>query len=124
MKTIFTRLRNSVKFPLGQKSNSIILGFKKANSIPTLPNWLEKLNKNIFIRIFRFIGGFCVLLVFTGYSLEFPDLLQYIVILLSIFQILQMWLIFITKAIYMTYTLIYKKTDFEVRNSPSLRPHR
>jgi len=112
MRTLLNKIL--VKYPLDK--NSIILGFKKAYSLPTLPYKLEKIYYHILFRILRVIGGGCLFLVITGYSLKLPYLVQYIVIPLSIFQTIQMWLIFMIKGIYMTYYLIYKKKEFEVRN--------
>jgi len=96
----------------------ISLGLKKGYNIPTLPHKLENLYSNIYIRIFRVIGGLCLLLVLTSNYSLFPVYLHTLIKIIGFIQSIQIVIIFIIKAIYASYTLIYKSKDFEVRNSP------
>lgn len=96
----------------------ISLGLKKGYNIPTLPHNLENLYSNIYIRIFRVIGGLCLLLVLTSNYSLFPVYLHTLIFFLGFIQSIQIVIIFIIKAIYASYTLIFKSKDFEVRNSP------
>ena len=45
--------------------NNLKLGNIKVYKTPTLPNQVINFNKNIFVRIFRVIGGICLLLTLT-----------------------------------------------------------
>jgi hypothetical protein len=86
--------------------------------MPLLPNTVQSFLSNIYVRILRFIGGLCVLLVFTKTYLIFPNFLRWIILILSLLQMMQMFIIIIIKVIYSIYTLIFNKHKFEVRNSP------
>ena len=98
--------------------NEIKLGLIKSNSIPTLPSKVENFHTHIFTRIFRFIGGICVILNLTKYYTLFPSFLPQIILIISIFHISYFMIILFIKIIFMSYNLIYKKELFEVRNSP------
>src|SRR5215813_8719992 len=99
-------------------SHSIFLAIKKANSVSLLPKKIEILYQNIFVRIFRFIGGICLLIVLTSYYLKIPVYLHNPIIIIGFLQSVQIFIIFIIKICYGFYTLKYKKKEFEVRNSP------
>lgn len=96
----------------------LFLGFKKGYNIPTLPHKLENLYSNIYIRIFRVIGGLCLLLVLTSNYSLFPVYLHTLIKIIGFIQSIQIVIIFTIKAIYASYTLIYNSKDFEVRYSP------
>ena len=98
--------------------NSIILGIKNGMRIPTLPVKINKIYNHIYFRIIRVIGGICLILNLTKFYLNFPDIFQYLILAFSLFQIIQILIIFTIKLIYGIYTLIYKSKEFEVRNSP------
>ena len=55
-----------------QGKNAFYLGFIRAYSLPTLPAKLELFYNNIFVRIFRFIGGLAFLLIVTKTYLILP----------------------------------------------------
>ena len=90
----------------------------KAYSVPMLPKKIEYIYSNIYVRILRFIGGVCLLLVLTNKYLLLPIYLHKIIIVVGAIQSIQILIIFIIKIIYGLYTLMYKSKDFEVRNSP------
>jgi hypothetical protein len=98
--------------------NSFILGVKKGFNIPMLPNKISIYYNNIFIRILRFIGGVCLLLVLTSAYINLPKYSQNIILIMAIIQSIQIILILIIKLFYAFYTLRCKGKDFEVRNSP------
>lgn len=98
--------------------NSIKLGIRKGLEIPTLPLKLRKFYDHILIRVLRFIGGFCLILNLTKFYLSFPEILRYIILIMSAIQITQILIITAIKIIYTSYKLIYKPEEFEVRNSP------
>nr|UEK25959.1 hypothetical protein [Mutinus fleischeri] len=100
------------------EKNSICLGIKKGYNIGILPDNLYKLYNNIVIRILRFIGGVCLLLVFTSYYLKLPIILHNFIIIIGFIQSMQILIILLIKIIYGIYTLKYKSKEFEVRNSP------
>lgn len=89
--------------------NSIILGFKKANSISLLPKKIELFYQHIFVRILRFIGGLCLLIVLTKNHLLFHIYLQIPIIILGFLQSVQILIIFIIKIIYGFNTLKHRK---------------
>src|SRR5229473_2505394 len=100
------------------KNNSFYKGVMKGYKVPTLPKKIELILNNVYIRILRFIGGLCLLLILTSSHLSFPMYLQFIIVILGCLQSIQIMVIFVIKFIYGIYTLIYKAKDFEVRNSP------
>jgi hypothetical protein len=52
----------------------IILGLKEGWNIPTLPEKKIRLHEHPYTRIFRFIGGICVLLTITKKVFLFPKI--------------------------------------------------
>lgn len=98
--------------------NAIFLGVKKGLSVPLLPTKISSLYNHIYLRIFRFIGGVCLLLVLTSNYRHLPTFLHLIIIIVGAIHSIQMCVIFLIKACYGIYTLKYKPEDFEVRNSP------
>ena len=106
-----------ISMPMAVSKSSVYLGFVKAYNIPTLPKKLEIIYSNIYVRILRFIGGFCLLLILTNNHLSLPNCLHKLIIVVGAIQSIQILTIFIVKIIYGLYTLIYKSKDFEVKNS-------
>lgn len=98
--------------------NSIYLGIMKAYSIPTVPLSVENYYNNVFVRIFRVIGGISVIMVLTKFYLNLPEYLHLFCTIIASIQVTLVMIIFIIKFFYGIYTLIYKKEIFEVRNSP------
>lgn len=90
----------------------------KGLSIPMLPVKVERLYNNIFVRIFRFIGGVAFLMVISNIFLHLPELLQLFFAIMASIHITQIMIMFIMKSSYGIYTLVFKKELFEVRNSP------
>ena len=98
--------------------NSIKLGIIKGYSVNTLPdNFYLKYN-HIYVRILRFIGGFCLLLSLTHNYVYFPIYLHTPILVIGFLQSIQILFILIFKFIYGIYTIKNKKGVFEVRNSP------
>lgn len=97
---------------------SFYLGFMKAYNVPILPKKIESVYSNIYVRILRFIGGVCLLLILTNKHLLLPIYLHKVIIVVGAIQSVQILIVFIIKVIYGLYTLLYKPKDFEVRNSP------
>ena len=98
------------------KKNSIYLGIVKGYNVPMLPKKIETIYNNIYIRMLRFIGGLCLLLVLTSHYSWFPIYLQIIIIIVGAIQSIQIFIILFIKIIYGIYTIIYKPKIFEVRN--------
>ena len=109
---------------------NIILGFKHAWGIPSLPPKIEYFYNHIFTRIFRFIGGVTLLLILTQkYDLSALDIINFnkclrieiIFYFISIYAIVFIiFTVFIgwIKIIYTLYLLFKRPEIFEVRNSP------
>ena len=97
------------------KNTTIYLGFMKAYSVPMLPKKIEYIYSNIYVRILRFIGGVCLLLVLTNTYLLLPIYLHKIIIVVGAIQSIQILIIFTIKIIYGLYTLIYKSKEFEIK---------
>ena len=85
-------------------------------SVSTLPVKVEIFYNNVFIRIFRVIGGISFVMVVTKIYLHLPEYLHLFLTIIAAIQITQMIIILIIKFFYGIYTLIYKKEVFEVRN--------
>ena len=98
------------------QKNSTYLGIKKGLSMSLLPAKVEKFYSYIFIRILRFLGGLCLLLVLTSWYLELPLMLHNTIIIVGFIQSIQILIICLIKVIYGVYRLKYKSKDFEVRN--------
>jgi hypothetical protein len=63
----------------------ILTGFKKANSIPTLPDHIIKLQAHPLIRIFRVIGGVSFITMISYSRLNYPIYLLYLLMFISVF---------------------------------------
>ena len=95
---------------------SIVLGIKKGYNIPLLPANIEIIYSNIYSRILRFIGGFCLLLALTKFYLFLPTFSHKIIIILGAIQSVQIILILTIKIVYGIYVLKYKSKEFEIRD--------
>ena len=77
-------------------------------------------NNHIFTRIFRFIGGICVVIFTTNNSLNtldsFYEIIQYYIIIYGAVFMVYFLIIIFTKIFYGLYIVIYHKEKFEVRN--------
>jgi|ERR1700733_65131 len=96
--------------------NSIYLGIVKGYNVPTLPKNVEIILNNIYVRILRFIGGLCLLIVLTSSYSGLPKYLQLMIIIAGCLQSIQIIMIICIKLIDGIYTLKYKPKEFEVRN--------
>ena len=94
--------------------NSIILGVKKGYNVPLLPKKIEIIYSNIYSRILRFIGGFCMLIALTKYYLLLPLFFHKWIIILGLIQAVQIIVILTIKIVYGIYILKYKPKKFEV----------
>lgn len=77
--------------------NRILLGLKIGMKTVTLPEKINNIHKNPLIRIFRFIGGICIILVvYRNSSSVFsilPSFPNYLAILVVIIAILHLFYI-------------------------------
>lgn len=107
---------------------NIILGVKKFLEVPSLPPVIYNFYSHIFTRIFRFVGGICVLIVLTK-GLDYVNLHNYFSELISliiayainfyaVFFIIFTVIINLIKIFYTIYLIIKKPEIFEIRNSP------
>jgi len=103
-KSIFTRIKSSV----------II-----AYNTPTLPVHMIQLENNIFIRIFRVLGGISVitLLSLRTYSdIANPIIIQFALIFTILFIFYKFYVMYYR--IKHVYFLVFKSNKLEIRNSP------
>ena len=89
-------------------------GFLKAYHLPILPDNINNLYQNIFVRIFRVIGGICVVVVLTKKHLILDFPLRLIVLILAFFQFVLMVFIGIVKLVFGIKKLINNPEDFEI----------
>ena len=98
------------------KKESILLGAKKAWDTPNLPAYLLALHNNIFVRIFRILGGISIFLCFQSYHTGLFSKFFYVFASINV--------LFLIYNIYITYhkvrhTLkLLKGKELELRNSP------
>jgi hypothetical protein len=91
----------------------ILIGFKKANSIPTLPDHIIKLQAHPTIRVFRVIGGISFLTMISKNLLNYNIYLYIIVYIVSIvFTIYQFYILYFRFKQFIT---ILKSDKLEVR---------
>lgn len=77
------------------------LGLKSGWDLPILPEHISKLDSNIYIRVFKFIGTISMFIIVSGIGFQFNPILFYIFIILSmsyifyrfvlIFYIIKQW---------------------------------
>lgn len=96
----------------------IVLGFKKAYSVSFLPAKIEVLYSSLSIRIFRVIGGICLVLVLTGKHTIFYKELQFLILIIALMLCFLIVSISLIKLVYGLYTIIKKPEVFEVSNKP------
>nr|YP_009348148.1 hypothetical protein [Hericium coralloides]APX41101.1 hypothetical protein [Hericium coralloides] len=85
-------------------------------NLDSVPPHISKLDNNIYIKIFKFIGGICMFVIISGLGLKLERILFYIIFFISILYILY-------RLIYTFYVIkqyIYNLCSgkFSVRNSP------
>jgi len=112
MKNLYLNLKSK----LFSNKNSFVLGLKKGLSIPTLPPKINQLYYNPLMRIFRVIGGICILLVLTNQFLIFSyKIIRFTILFIASIHAIFIVIIFIIKIVYSIYTLIVKSKEFEIR---------
>jgi hypothetical protein len=99
-----------------KRLNNLKMGIIKVYNTPTLPAHVLNFNKKIIVRIFRVIGGICLLLTLSKKLFDFSEIIIYLVIFID-------FLFFIYQFILIIYRIknIYKvlNTDsLDIRNSP------
>ena len=98
--------------------HNVSLAFKKAYSISLLPARVEVFYSSLVLRIFRVIGGSCLVLVLTGKYTVFYKEIQIIILFFSLLHSILLTFIVIIRFFYGLYVIIKKPEVFEVRNSP------
>jgi hypothetical protein len=94
----------------------ITIGLKHGWNTPMLPDKITVFNNYPLVRIFRVIGGLCVLSVLLKKHLLLWIPLQYIILFVAFLHILYFVIINTIKYFYGIYKLW--KGDLNVRNSP------
>lgn len=101
------------------KKTSFYKGVYKGYTIELLPNSIKIIYYSTFNKIFRILGGISTILVVSSTHLYLQFLyIDYIIMLVSVLFLIQVFIINIIKLIYGIYLFIYKKEIFQVKNSP------
>ena len=85
-------------------------GIKSGWQLPSLPDHIIKIDRNLYVRIFKGIGAVCVFLIFNATPHQYPKPYFYIIFLFSflyslyrlvlvIYSIKQFFLLFIYRKI-------------------------
>ena len=106
------------KFINNYSMHNLLLGFKKAYNISFLHPKVEYYHNLLLVRIFRVIGGVCIMLILTGKYTLILEQLQILVFIFGFIHITTIIIIQIIKVVYGLYIYIKKPELFEVRNSP------
>ena len=108
------------KFP---KNNTFIkqikdlkIGIIKVYKTPTLPTHILNFNNNVFVRIFRVLGGICLLLTLSRVIFQYNEYFIYLVIIINIFFLLYQFVLIIYRII--TIIKLLKSDKLDIRNSP------
>ncbi len=96
----------------------LFLGLKKAYTVSLLPAKIEVFYSSIIMRIFRVIGGICLVLILTGRYVIFYKELQILIMIFALLHSILIISISLIKLFYGLYVIIKKPNVFEVRNSP------
>ena len=104
--------------PENKTYHNVLLAFKKAYSISLLPKRVEVLYSSLYMRIFRVLGGVCLVLVLTGKYSLFEEEVHILIFIPALIQSFLIILMGIIKFFYGLYIIIKKPSVFEVRNSP------
>ena len=104
------------KFINNYSIHNLLLGFKKAYSISFLPPKVEYFHNLLLVRIFRVIGGVCIMLILTGKYTLILEQLQILVFIFAFIHITTIIIIQIIKVVYGLYIFIKKPELFEVRS--------
>ena len=92
------------------------LGIKKGWNAPMLPKYIENINNNPLIRIFRVLGGISIVTVLTKshFYLGFP--ISYIILIFALMHFMYITIISFIKLYYGI--IIFKSDKLDIRNSP------
>jgi hypothetical protein len=100
------------------KKSSLYLGIHKGVTLETLPKKYSLFYSNILTRIFRFIGGICLLLVYSKLNEKLPFNLDKLVLGMGLLFILFLLITLLVRLYYIIYIFIYEREKFDVKNSP------
>jgi hypothetical protein len=92
------------------------LGIIKVYKTPSLPSHVLNFNHNIFVRIFRVIGGICLLLTLSKKVFEFNEYIIYLVIFINTLFLIYQFVLLIYRII--NIYRILKSDQLDIRNSP------
>jgi hypothetical protein len=92
------------------------LGIIKVYKTPSLPPHVLNFNHNIFVRIFRVIGGICLLLTLSKKVFEFNEYIIYLVIFINTLFLIYQFVLLIYRII--NIYRILKSDQLDIRNSP------
>ena len=99
-----------------KRISNLKLGIIKVYNTPTLPAHIENINNNIFVRIFRVLGGVCLLLTISKKMFLFHYSLIYIAIFINILFLIYQFVLIIYRIKHI-YNIL--KTDkMDIKNSP------
>lgn len=96
--------------------NLVKLGLIKVYQTPTLPAHIISLNNYIFMRIFRVIGGICLLLTLSKKIFDFNEYIVYLVIVINLLFLIYQFILLLYRII--NIYKILKSDQLDVRNSP------
>lgn len=83
-----------------------MIGFKKGWTTPSLPDHINKLHNNVFIRMFRVAGGISVILILT-HKLELLG--NGILYIITLYGCIFLTFLFSIYSFYISYRYIYIK---------------
>src|SRR5258708_27547898 len=66
-------------------NNKYIGSLKEGWNLPIYPDHILKLEKDIYVKLFKFIGGFCVFLTFSGIAQHQTKIIFYYIVTYAIF---------------------------------------
>ena len=107
---------NNFKYKIYKNFTDIKSGIIKVYNTPTLPSHIIRFNHNIFVRIFRVLGGICLLLILSKKVFEFNEYIIYIVIAINSIFLIYQFILLIYRII--NIYRILKSKDLDIRNSP------
>ena len=91
-------------------------GIVKVYNTPTLPKHIINFNHNIYVRIFRVLGGICLLLILSKKVFDFNQYIIYLVIFINLVFLIYQFVLLIYRVI--NICKILKSKDLNIRNSP------
>ena len=107
---------NNLRYKIYKNFSDIKSGIIKVYNTSTLPDHILKFNHNIFVRVFRILGGICLLLILSKKVFEFNEYIIYIVIIINSVFLVYQFILLIYRII--NVYRILKSKDLDIRNSP------